>query len=106
MINQSKIDLIDPKTGEFTFLVVNHANGKKLIKAKDAMYYGICGLTAQRFRSWTESGVIETYAGNGTLRLNKFDVPFICLDELEHAQISIQSRKHDKVNVYKMRAAI
>ena len=105
-MKQSKLTVIDPKSGKENFLVVQNVNGKALIRAKDAIKYGICGLTPAVYRAWTESGVLNTFAGNGQLRINKYDPPYLCIIELENSVIALPTRKHDRVNEIKMRLAV
>ena len=107
-IRQTKITVISPKDGEESFIVVNHINDHELIRAKQAIDFALAGLTPGVYRAWTENGIINTFSGNGNLRIDKYDTPYICIKELEKAVVAIPKRKHDKVNKIKskMRVAV
>ena len=61
MIAQTKMQVIDPKSGTETFVLVHHVNGKKLINAKDLLKYHVFGYT----RRMIEENNIPRYLNTG-----------------------------------------
>ena len=60
-IAQSKLEVIDPKSGQEVFVIVHHVNGKKLVSGVDLIKYSIFGYT----RKMIELQPIPRYLNTG-----------------------------------------
>lgn len=84
---QYKLEVIDPSTGEETFLIVRKANDRHLIPATEAIRFQVCNLTRHRYYSLLGAGSLQVYSFNGAPRRSDHQVAYLCIHELEKALV-------------------
>lgn len=95
---QERIEVIDPATGEETFVVAQLPNNRKLVKRTEIIHYNIMGLTQERLATLKKVEAINYYESNGKKKSNQSkNMTWIDLREIEAIDLSLGLKGPDEM---------
>lgn len=90
---QTKIPVINPSTGEEEFIIGNRIGDKLIVRASDMFRYELFGLTRKRYEAYSSAGIINVLSANGQPRKNRYDKPFLDINEFTSIELNLADRQ-------------
>lgn len=87
---QEKMDVIDPDTGDETFVIVHFVAGRKLVRKMDVIKYELFGLTNNRIFDLTQKGIINLYQSNGGVKQGGRQRAYVDITEVQRVDFNYE----------------